>query len=142
MPYGRSWHLIALDHRREEVLQFKVDRVKEAELLDTLYTVPPDFDANAYLGDAWGLMRGAATAAETVVLLFEPEAGRWVAEEQWHHSQQSETLPGGCVRVTFHVGVTPEMVSWLLYYGPRVRVVEPGWLAERVREEHRKAVEA
>jgi len=139
MPYGRSWHLIAFDHRREEVLQFKVDRVKEVELLDTLYSIAADFDVNAYLGDAWGLMRGAATAAETVVLLFEPEAGRWVAEEQWHHSQQSETLPDGCVRVTFHVGVTPEMVSWLLYYGPRVRVVEPRWLAERVREEHRKA---
>ena len=37
MPYGRSWHLIAFDHRRAEVLQFKVDRVKAAVLLDTSY---------------------------------------------------------------------------------------------------------
>lgn len=136
MPYGRSWHLIAFDHRRGEVLQFKVDRVKEAALLDSLYTVPPDFDVNIYLGDGWGIMRGAAAESETVVVLFEPEAGRWVAEEQWHPSQQSETLPDGRVRVTFRVGVTPEMVSWLLYYGSRVRVVEPGWLGEKVREEH------
>lgn len=141
MPYGRSWHLIALDHRREEVLQFKVDRVKEADLLDTSYTVPSDFDVNAYLGDAWGIMRGAAAAVETVVLLFEPEAGRWVAEEQWHHSQASETLPDGCVQMTFRVGITPEMVRWLMSYGERVRVVEPGWLGERVREEHVRAVD-
>ncbi len=37
MPYGRSWHLIAYDHLRQEVLQFKIDRVQEAELLETTY---------------------------------------------------------------------------------------------------------
>ncbi len=85
-------------------------------------------------------MRGAAGKPEPVVLLFEPEAGRRVAEEEWHHSQQSETLPDGRVRVTFYVGVTPEMVSWLLYYGARVEVVEPGWLRERVADEHRSSM--
>lgn len=141
IPYGRSWQLIAFDHRREEVLQFKVDRVRAAVLLDETYVVPESFDVEKYLGDGWGIMRGEAQPAEQVVLLFEPEAGRWVAEEQWHASQQCITLADGCVRVTFHVGVTPEMVSWLLYYGARVQVVEPAWLRERVREEHRRAGE-
>ena len=59
-----------------------------------------------------------------VVLRFEPEAGRWVAEEHWHPSQQVEELPDGRVRVTFYVDITPEMVIWLLYYGSRVQVVE------------------
>lgn len=141
MPYGRSWHLIAYDHRREEVLQFKLDRVQEAELLETTYMIPADFDLDAYMGDAWGVMRGAAGEPERVVLLFEPEAGRWVAEEEWHKSQQSEVLPDGRVRVTFWVGITPEMVNWLLYYGGRVEVLEPVWLRERVAEEHRRAAE-
>ena len=65
MAYGRSWHMIAYDHRRQEVLQFKVDRVLEAEILETAYTIPADFDVDAYLGDAWGLMRGAAGEPET-----------------------------------------------------------------------------
>ncbi len=139
LAYNRSWHMIAYDHHRQEVLQFKIDRVQKAEILDTTYTIPADFDVDGYLGDAWGLMRGAAGAPERVVLFFEPEAGRWVTEEVWHKSQQSEVLPDGRVQVTFYVGVTPEMVSWLLYYGARVEVVEPAWLRERVREEHRRA---
>jgi len=141
MAYGRSWHMIAYDHRRQEVLQFKVDRVLEAEILETAYTIPADFDVDAYLGDAWGLMRGAAGEPERVELLFEPEAGRWVVEEVWHKSQESEVLPDGRVRVTFHVGITPEMVNWLLYYGARVQVLEPAWLRERVAEEHTRAVD-
>ena len=139
MVYGRSWHLIAYDHRRAEVLQFKVDRVQEAEILNTTYTISPDFDLDAYLGDAWGLMRGAAGVAEEVELLFEQEAGRWVAEEAWHKSQQNEILPDGRVKITFHVGITPEMINWLLHYGSRVQVIEPTWLRERVIEEHRLA---
>lgn len=139
LPYGRSWQLIAFDHQRHDILQFKVDRVQSCELLNTRYSIPDDFDINDYLGDAWGLMRGAANEAETVALLFEPEAGRWVAEEQWHPSQQSETLSDGQVRLTFQVGVTPEMVNWLMYYGSRVQVLEPVWLRQQVMEEHLRA---
>ncbi|MCA9906803.1 MAG: WYL domain-containing protein, partial [Anaerolineae bacterium] len=140
LPYGRSWQLIAYDHRRKDTLQFKVDRVQSCELLNSHYAISEDFDIDEYLGSSWGLMRGAANETETVVLLFEPEAGRWVAEEQWHPSQQSETLTDGRVKLTFQVGVTPEMVNWLLYYGSRVQVLEPAWLQERVVAEHRKAV--
>jgi predicted DNA-binding transcriptional regulator YafY len=139
MPYGRSWHLIAYDHLRESVLQFKLDRVQEAAIQDIRYIIPDDFDLDEYLGDAWGLMRGSAAPAEEVILLFEPEAGRWVSEETWHKSQQNQFLENGRIRVSFHVGVTPEMVSWLMYYGDRVLVEKPDWLREEVRENHQRA---
>ncbi len=139
MPYVRSWQLIAYCHKRHAVIEFKVDRIRQADLLDDPYTIPADFDLEAYLGDSWGLMRGKAGEPEDVELLFEPEAGRWVAEEQWHKSQQAETLPDGCVQMTFHVGITPEFMNWIMYYGSRVRVVRPESLRARVVEELRKA---
>jgi proteasome accessory factor B len=141
MPYGRSWHLIAYDYKRKEILQFKVDRVQKAEILDTTYLIPNDFDVNDYLGTGWGLMRGSATEPEDVVLLFEPEAGRWVMEEQWHSSQESDELPDGRIQITFYVGMTPEMVSWLLYYGGNVWVERPLWLRKEVHKAHKQAVE-
>ena len=140
MPYVRSWQLIAYCHQRQAVLMFKVDRILQAELLDEFYTIPSDFDIDEYLGDNWGIMRGAAREPEEVELIFEPKAGRWVAEEHWHKSQKVEELPDGSVRVRFCIGITPEFVNWLLYYGSRVRVVKPEWLREQVVEEHRKAV--
>lgn len=141
MPYGRSWHLIAHDHKRKDVLQFKVDRIQEAEILDTTYTIPKSFDVDDYLGTGWGLMRGSATDPEEVVLIFEPEAGRWVSEEQWHNSQESEELADGCIQITFQVGITPEMVSWLLYYGGNVWVERPLWLREKVWQAHKHGME-
>lgn len=141
MPYGRSWHLIAYDHKREAVLQFKLDRVQEAEILEATYTIQSDFDLDDYLGTGWGLMRGSANEPEDVILIFESEAGRWVAEEQWHSSQISKELADGRIQITFHVGITPEMVSWLLYYGGNVWVKRPLWLRERVRQTHKHGME-
>lgn len=139
MPYGRSWHLVAFDQKRKKVLGFKVDRVQEAELLDTHYTIPRDFDIDEYLGDSWGMMVGSARTPEDVVLIFEPEAGRWASEERWHKSQKSKELEDGRFQITFYVGVTPEMVGWLLYYGADVWVERPLWLREKVREAHQRA---
>lgn len=141
MPYGRSWHLIAYDHKRTKILQFKVDRIQEAKLLEATYIIPTDFDVDAYLGEGWGLMRGAAGESEDVVLLFEAQAGRWVAEEQWHKSQESEELAAGRFRITFHVGITPEMVRWLLYYGRDVWVERPLWLRQEVQKQHKLGME-
>lgn len=141
IPYVRSWQLIAYDHLRGDVREFKLDRIREAELLDVGYTIPADFDLDAYLGDAWGLMRGAAGEPEEVVLVFAPEAGRWVTEERWHPSQRAQTLSDGRVQVSFCLGITPEFVNWVLYYGSRVRVVQPEHLRRRVAEELRRAAE-
>lgn len=141
MPYGRSWYLIAEDSIHGEMRDFKLDRVRQARLGDTTYVIPPTFDIDDYLGDNWGIMRNAGPPAETIVLIFSPQAGRWVSEAQWHKSQQIEQLPDGRVHVSFYVSTTPEMVRWLMYYGADVVIERPEWLRERVREAHRRAAE-
>jgi predicted DNA-binding transcriptional regulator YafY len=140
MPYVRSWQLIAYCERRAKVLMFKVDRIQEATLLDERYRIPDDFDVDAYMGAGWGAMRGEAREPVGVVLHFGPEAGRWVAEEYWHSSQQVEEQLDGSVLFRLHVAITPEFVNWLLYYGRRVEVLEPAELRAQVEEEHRRAL--
>lgn len=139
MPYVRSWQVIAYCEQRNTELMFKVDRIRAAILLeDQPYTIPDDFDVDTYMGATWGLMRGEANEPVDVVLRFEGEAGHWVAEEYWHPSQTVEEQ-GDKVLFRLHVAITPEFVSWLLYYGGRVEVIEPPDLRARVAEEHRRA---
>lgn len=141
MPYVRSWQAIAYCEKRQQVLMFKLDRMDAVTLLDARYTIPADFDLAAYIGDTWGLLRGDASEPVDVVVQFDAIAGAWVGEEIWHPSQQVEQQLDGTVLFKVHIAVTAEFVNWLLYYGARVRVLEPEWLRTRVREEHRKAAE-
>ena len=69
----RSWHVIAYCRNRESVRTFKVDRIRQASLLDERYTIPNDFNLDDYLGDTWGVMSGDGKAPVDVVLLFEPK---------------------------------------------------------------------
>jgi len=139
MAYVRSWQLIAHCERRDAVLMFKIDRIREATLLDERYRVPADFDLNDYLGMAWGIMRIDHCEPEDVALRFEPEAGHWVAEEQWHKSQHIEELDDGSILFRLKVVITPEFVNWILYYGSRVEVLAPAHLQEAVAKEHARA---
>lgn len=137
----RSWHLIAYCEHREAVLMFKVDRIHEAKLLEARYTIPADFNVDDYMGGAWGAIRGGDAEAVDVLLHFTSEAGKRVAEERWHASQQAQAQADGSVLFRLHIAVTPEFVNWVLYYGSAVEVVEPESLRQTVAEEHRRGAE-
>lgn len=141
MPYVRSWQLIAWCENRQDVIMFKIDRIHRATLLpEAHYEVAPNFDPEEYIGNRWGILR-VEGEPEEVELHFEAEVGRRVAEEEWHRSQTTEILPDGRVIFRLHMIITPEFISWLLYYGSGLKVVKPVWLRNRVAEEHRKAAE-
>ncbi len=139
MPYVRSWQLIAYCERRQDVIMFKVDRIQKATLLDETYEIANGFDPDQYMGDAWGVMRTEGQAPEEVELHFAPDAGRWVAEEYWHKSQQVEEQRDGRVIFRVSIAITPDFTSWILYYGSRVEVIKPEHLRTAVVEEHRRA---
>lgn len=141
LPYVRSWQLVGYCELREAVRIFKVDRIRQATLLDEHYHVSADFDLDDYLGAGWGLMRGQTGEPVDIVLRFDSEAGRWVSEERWHASQRVEPQPDGSVIFRLHLVPTPEFINWVLYYGSRVEVLGPAELREQVAEEHRRAVQ-
>jgi predicted DNA-binding transcriptional regulator YafY len=132
LPYVRSWQMVAYCEWREKILIFKVDRILSAELCAEHYSLPADFRLEDYMGGAWGMMRGDGADTCAVALRFEREAGKRVAEEYWHTSQRFEDLPDGRVLMRLQVGVTPEFVHWILYYGADVEVLEPQGLRKEV----------
>jgi predicted DNA-binding transcriptional regulator YafY len=140
-PYMRSWQLIAYCERREQVLMFKVDRIEEATLSDETYTIPADFDVEAYMGNTWGLLRGEGGEPVAVTLRFAADTGRRVAEDYWHGSQEVEVQADGSVLFRLHIAITSEFVGWVLRHGSEVEVLEPDTLRARVAEEHRRAAE-
>ena len=139
MSYVRSWQLIAYCENRQDVIMFKVDRIQKATLLDENYAIADGFDLDHYMGDAWGVMRPEGQAPELVELHFAPDAGRWVAEEYWHKSQQVEEQPDGSVIFRLNIAITPDFTSWVLYYGSKVKVIEPDHLRAAVALEHQQA---
>jgi predicted DNA-binding transcriptional regulator YafY len=52
-----------------------------------------------------------------------------------HSSQRLATIAGGGVRLTMTIGNLTQVVSWVLEWGARAKVLEPPELIDRVRTE-------
>ncbi len=142
MRYLRSWYVIGYCERRGDVRMFKVGRIRSLSQTSERYEIPRDFDLDAYFGGGWGILRSADARPEHVVLVFNPEAGRWICDETWHPAQAVTTAADGSVRFAVDVPVTPELVRWVLGYGARVRVESPASLRAAVVAEAEAVVRA
>jgi proteasome accessory factor B len=131
---GYSSYVIghAVREDKEGIITFKLDRVRQAEVLDTSFEIPTDFDISRLLSSAWGVIWGEETG---VKLKFSPTVSRRVKESVWHPSQQLEDLPDGGVVMTLYVGSILEIAPWVRSWGADVEVLEPKSLREALRQQ-------
>lgn len=144
-PTASGLYVIGHEDWADDIRTFKLERLESARLLPETYTIPEDFDPEAYLASGWGIMAGRAKHSQDeageVILRFTPSARPIVLERQWHPTQQVETTPeGGCL-LRVRVGEPVEMQPWIRSWGAQVEVLAPAWLRERIAAELRQAAD-
>jgi predicted DNA-binding transcriptional regulator YafY len=119
---------------RAEIRTFVLDRMRDTQCAVTeRFELPEDFDVNSYFQGELGIWRD--TTPHKVVLEFDAQAADYVRMRTVHASQKLQGIAGGGLRLTMTVGNLTPVVSWVLEWGGRARVVEPPELVERVRAE-------
>lgn len=122
-----------------ELRIFAAERFLEASRLRReRFDVAPDFDVRAFFDDSFGVWVGFEPSE--VVLEFGPGCHRTFEVRRYHRTQTVERTKRGTTIVRFHVGLTPDLVSWILSWGEQVIVVSPRSLRDEVEEAHRAAV--
>jgi proteasome accessory factor B len=129
---GYATYLIGYSQTHRGMRTFKVERMVSAEMLPRAFSLPADFDADALLSSAWGIIWGEGVQ---VKLRFAADVAWRVRESRWHPSQQVEELSdGGCV-LTLSVASMMELGRWVRSWGDRVEVLSPPALRQGLREE-------
>ena len=130
--YSDHWNLIAYDHLRETIRNFRLDRIEEMFVLSERFERPGDFDLQTYLEGV-----GLRPSMESIVLQFSSEAFAR-ARTSIPAKIESEEAQGNNVRVTFRFDNQNYLTSWLMRFGKDVKVVEPESLAEAHKSEAMK----
>lgn len=137
-PYGMAehdgeWYVIAHDSARDDVVSFRVDRIRQAELLESEYEVPLDFDVRA-----WNRDRDFVPAPGRVVakVRFTGDAVRWAREEL--PPKDVRPQPDGSLLADVKVASEVWFLSWFLQFGRGAEVLQPPELREAVRATCRK----
>jgi predicted DNA-binding transcriptional regulator YafY len=93
------------------------------------------FDFDEFMSMRFGLWEGNPKGThEVVVEIADPSTAANFRERTWHPSQQITDIPGGGIRITMHCGLSPELTSWILHWMPKITIIEPQLLRDRVRE--------
>ena len=109
---------------------FALHRIIDIDLRMTRFRMPSlsQWDPERLYSGAWGLYSGDP---ERVRVEVHPDFAEVIAERRWHESQEvGEAAPDGWLSMQFDVFTGGEFRTWLLGWGPWLRVVEPAHLGE------------
>ncbi len=138
-PTASGIYIICHDDWAGDIRTFKLARLESASLLDEAYSIPPDFDPEEHLAGSWGIMSGEGVSE--VILRFNAAARPFVAERQWHPSQQIQAAPDGGCLLQVQVSEPLEMLPWIRSWGAQVEVIAPEWLRDRIAGDLQQAAE-
>lgn len=120
------WYLIAFDRSSNEERMFRVDRIKEATLLDEEAEIPDALDTASYAG-AFRATPGQPSATFEI----SPRAARWF--EEYYPVRAAQTLDDGWRSVELVYGKPQWVAALIVSLGDEVRNVSPPDIASATR---------
>lgn len=128
VEHGGDWYVVAHDSVRGKPVTFRVDRIREAKMLDTEYEVPAEFDVQSWNADRDFVPPPGKTVAR---VLFAPDAARYAREEL--PAKDCHVRADGSLEASVPVQSEVWFLSWLFQFGRGVEVLGPPELREKVR---------
>lgn len=137
LMFGRTNYLVAAELGDPEPRNWRLDRIRDLELLDAAAAPPPDFSLQAYADSSFGIYQGDV---EDVVLRIAPEGAEDAMGWRFHASQQVEPEPDGSVTVRFRASGMRELAWHLFTWGDKLEIVAPASLREMFVQELERAL--
>ena len=133
--YRENWYLDAWCHLRDGLRSFAMDRIGQPHVLPgEVKELDPEI-FRAELNRSYGIFAG--DRIEWASLRFSPERSRWVAREQWHPDQRSNTSNDGSYHLEVPYSDHRELIMDILKHGAHCEVLSPETLREAVSKEIR-----
>ena len=137
--FGRMNYLIAADLGTTLPKHWRLDRIRDIQLLKQVATRPADFNLKAFANASFGYFQAEQ---EDVVLHVLPHANdddfkNW----RFHPDQTAESLPDGGALVRFRASGMLELAWHLFTWGNRIQVVAPVSLRQLLTTELRVALD-
>jgi predicted DNA-binding transcriptional regulator YafY len=131
LMFGRANYLVAVEMGSDEPRNWRLDRLRHVETLETAAAPPPEFDLEDYANRSFGVYQGDV---EDVVLRILPDGAEEAIGWRFHPSQTIEAETDGSVIVRFQASGMRELAWHLFTWGDKVEVLAPEVLKETLIE--------
>ena len=129
---ANSWYMIAYDPKAKEMRTYMLSRMEKPSLTNEKFKKPKNFSIEKYLDGALIIMKG--NESHDVVVEFDRWAAAYVRNREIIKGQTIEEIPGGGLRISFHVTCLEEVEAWVAYWRQHAYVVSPPALQDRFHD--------
>ena len=131
--YHRRWYMLArLD--TSELRIFSIDRIREIEIKDEAFLIDPNFDAEAYFYDCFGVVRAENMEPERIVLRAFGTECHYLRDLPFHHSRREIAKTDDYTDFELYLRPTLDLQGQILSRGSRLKVISPQSLADRISQ--------
>ena len=137
--YHRRWYLLArFDSGNFGI--FSLDRIKETEIADESFEVEPDFDAEAYFSECFGVVRVDDIKPEKILIRAFGTECNYLRDLPLHHSQREIANTEDYTDFELYLRPTLDLQGQILSRGSRLKVLSPQSLADKISRTLQEAV--
>ena len=117
-----------------------LSRIKNIKITKEQFTIPEGFDISKEVDLRFGIWHNTG-APEEYELLFDSSLANYILEREWHKNQQMEQKEDGSVYLKFASNQKKQILSWVLGFGPAIKVLAPESLKDEIRANAEKILE-
>lgn len=131
--FKRRWYVLAkMSHGAMAV--FSLDRIEEVDIMKEKFSIDPNFDAESYFGECFGIVVGDGTKLERIVLRAYGQEPYYLRDLPLHHSQRELQSTEDYTDFELTIRPTSDFKAHLLARGEWLQVISPKWLVEDMQE--------
>lgn len=121
---------------------FSLDKIMSVELTGEKFTLPDDFDANAYFANYFGVIVYDGTEVEKVILRVFGNDLRDIENHPIHNSQKRLIETAEYADFEYILCPTTDFRDYIIGRGSQMKVLSPKWLADEIKYKHLEAAKA
>lgn len=131
--FKQRWYVTGRNAADLKIKTYALDRMQDVTISTDTFAEPAGFDVETYSRDSFGIVF-TQSEVRMVELRTDPHQAKYFRDLPLHRSQQ-EIVHDNYSIFTYHLRLTPDLVSEILSHGSRVTVLNPPELKAMVRQE-------
>ena len=118
---------------------FSFDRVLDMSLTDIKFQIDPDFDAQVYFDECYGVLVDDGTKPERIVIRAYGYERYYMRDLPIHRSQREIGQGENFADFELYMRPTIDLSGHLLSRGNQIKVLSPQWFADEIHDMHLEA---
>lgn len=140
--YNQRWFLFGLNHLREDISNYALDRIQYVLDSNIKYKQNTNIDFDNFFKDIIGVTKNRELAPVTIEILVVPDQLPYTLSKPIHRTQKIvRRNQDGSVVLSIKVIPNFELKQLLLSFGERITILSPNCLREEIKQRIEKNLE-